>query len=155
VLTGPDGRPAAATGPGGGSGGSGGATVRLTTTDEEWSVAPSPPPPPPPLIPPLIHTRTAALMPTPAPGRFPVKRVLLRPCIKLTKQVRDVAVREVAVPLDCLVLDRVLLYLEANALGRPGPGLARRPHPRPQHADRFMTATVARSVARDSSPPPP
>lgn len=51
---------------------------------------------------------------------FPVKKKLLRPCIALTKAVQDkgdVAV-ELSVDVDCPTFDKVLLFLEAEALGR-------------------------------------
>lgn len=53
---------------------------------------------------------------------FPVKRSVLRPCIALTAAVRashDPA--DAAVPIDTLTFDRVLIFLEALALGRPAP----------------------------------
>ncbi|MEW5318093.1 MAG: hypothetical protein WDW38_009344 [Sanguina aurantia] len=54
---------------------------------------------------------------------FPVKKALLRPCIALTKAVRswDVEALDVNVEVDTLTFDRVLLFLEAQALGRPAP----------------------------------
>jgi len=51
---------------------------------------------------------------------FPVKKKLLRPCIALTKAVQDkgdVAL-ELTVDVDCPTFDKVLLFLEAEALGR-------------------------------------
>ncbi len=57
---------------------------------------------------------------------FPVHRQLLRPCIALTKAVRDRpaadeapadAPAEVSVDVDCATFDRVLLFLEASARG--------------------------------------
>jgi hypothetical protein len=42
---------------------------------------------------------------------FPVKRGLLKSCISLTSTLRDKTRRELTVPLDCLVFDRVLLFL--------------------------------------------
>jgi cytochrome b involved in lipid metabolism len=49
---------------------------------------------------------------------FPVKRGLLKCCISLTQALRDKRATSVSVDLDCLVFDRVLLFLEAEALGR-------------------------------------
>ena len=51
---------------------------------------------------------------------FPIKKALLKPCIALTKSVRDSApaAPEVAVDVDCATLDRVLLFLESEALGK-------------------------------------
>lgn len=49
---------------------------------------------------------------------FPVSRRLLRPCIALTEAVRSEEVRpSVMVPIDCLTFDRILLFLEAAAVG--------------------------------------
>ena len=50
---------------------------------------------------------------------FPVHRTLLRPCIALTKAVRDTSCvgKEVDVAVDCATFDRVLLYLEAATRG--------------------------------------
>ena len=56
---------------------------------------------------------------------FPVKAKLLRPCIALTsavmagRGVHEDAVRKVNVQVDCCTFDRVLLYLEASAKGKP------------------------------------
>ncbi|KAK9814395.1 hypothetical protein WJX72_005174 [[Myrmecia] bisecta] len=57
---------------------------------------------------------------------FPTKKRLLRPCILLTSAVRDDAqeVVNVTVDVDTLVFDRVLIYLEAEATGRPAPQFA-------------------------------
>jgi len=54
---------------------------------------------------------------------FPVKKKLLRPCIALTKVVRDSgsSAPNVNVDVDTLTFDRVLLFLEALHLGRPPP----------------------------------
>ncbi|GAX75100.1 hypothetical protein CEUSTIGMA_g2544.t1 [Chlamydomonas eustigma] len=54
---------------------------------------------------------------------FPVKKKLLRPCIALTKVVRDAGdtVPSVHINVDCLTFDRVLLFLEAHLLGKPPP----------------------------------
>ncbi|KAI7845581.1 hypothetical protein COHA_000869 [Chlorella ohadii] len=54
---------------------------------------------------------------------FPVKRKLLRPCISLTKAVRseEEGSPEVTVDVDTLTFDRVLIFLEALALGRESP----------------------------------
>ena len=49
---------------------------------------------------------------------FPVKRSLLQPCIGLTAVLRDRDVPTVQVPMDCLIFDKVLLFLEAEALDR-------------------------------------
>jgi len=47
---------------------------------------------------------------------FPCPKALLKPCIVLTKAVRDVADEvHATVPVDCSTFDRVLLYLEASA----------------------------------------
>ena len=47
---------------------------------------------------------------------FPCPKALLKPCIVLTKAVRDVADEvRATVPVDCSTFDRVLLYLEARA----------------------------------------
>lgn len=57
---------------------------------------------------------------------FPVKRKLLRSCIALTAAVRsnEEQVISVAVDVDTLTFDRVLIFLEAQALGRPPPNYA-------------------------------
>ncbi|KAI3433794.1 hypothetical protein D9Q98_003599 [Chlorella vulgaris] len=56
---------------------------------------------------------------------FPVKRVLLRPCIALTTALRaeqaGLSEAEVPVDVDTLTFDRVLLFLEALALGQEPP----------------------------------
>ncbi|KAJ9507654.1 hypothetical protein QJQ45_019162, partial [Haematococcus lacustris] len=63
---------------------------------------------------------------------FPVKRQLLRPCLALTQVVRSTTAGqsegqggeeegEVAVEVDALTFDRVLLFLEAQHLGRAPP----------------------------------
>ena len=51
---------------------------------------------------------------------FPVKKALLRPCIALTQAVRDASPDpiEVNVDVDCPTFDRVLLYLESEAMER-------------------------------------
>ena len=57
---------------------------------------------------------------------FPVKRKLLRPCIKLTSAVmagagvHADATTAAGVPVDCCTFDRVLLFLEAQARGPDG-----------------------------------
>ena len=51
---------------------------------------------------------------------FPVHRSLLKPCIALTKHVRDTSNThgaEAAVDVDCATFDRVLLFLESAARG--------------------------------------
>jgi hypothetical protein len=50
-----------------------------------------------------------------------VQRKLLRPCIALTRALRSEEEGEVAVDVDTLTFDRVLIFLEALALGRPTP----------------------------------
>ena len=47
-----------------------------------------------------------------------MKRGLLKPCISLTAALRDKAATELRVALDCLLFDRVLLFPEAEAMGR-------------------------------------
>eukprot|EP00899_Mesostigma_viride_P028493 jgi/Mesvir1/8829/Mv02730-RA.1 len=51
---------------------------------------------------------------------FPVKKALLRPCIALTKYVQDNSAEapSVTIDVDCLIFDRVLLFLEHLAEGR-------------------------------------
>jgi hypothetical protein len=53
---------------------------------------------------------------------FPVKKKLLRPCIALTQAVQHKgdAAAELRVAVDCPTFDRLLLFLEAEALGRAG-----------------------------------
>ena len=63
---------------------------------------------------------------------FPVHRKLLKPCIALTKAVRDTssARPEAPVDVDCATFDRVLLYLEAGTQSAQiSPHLARSPRP--------------------------
>ncbi|GJP83016.1 hypothetical protein CLOP_g13229 [Closterium sp. NIES-67] len=50
---------------------------------------------------------------------FPVKKALLRPCLALTKAVQDTGPEPptVQVGVECLLLDRVLLFLEADFKG--------------------------------------
>ena len=50
------------------------------------------------------------------PRRFPVSKELLRPCLSLTKYVRDTSVEtaEIRVDIDCCTFDRVLLFLLAT-----------------------------------------
>ena len=52
---------------------------------------------------------------------FPVHRLLLKPCIALTKLVRDTTSTSpgATVGVDCATFDRVLLFLEACARGTP------------------------------------
>jgi len=52
-----------------------------------------------------------------------VRKTLLRPCIALTSALRDggSVAPEVTVNVDTLTFDRVLLFLEAEAQGRPPP----------------------------------
>lgn len=52
---------------------------------------------------------------------FPVHRRLLRPCIALTRALRDEAARQAAVDVSTSAFDRVLLFLEALALRRQPP----------------------------------
>ena len=52
---------------------------------------------------------------------FPVKKRLLRPCIALTSHVRAPDRAECHVDIDTLTFDRVLIFLEALALGRSAP----------------------------------
>ncbi|CAI7815949.1 unnamed protein product, partial [Closterium sp. NIES-53] len=53
---------------------------------------------------------------------FPVKKALLRPCLALTKAVHDTGSEPPTVQLaiDCLLLDRVLLFLEEDFKGQGG-----------------------------------
>ena len=51
---------------------------------------------------------------------FPVLKPLLKPCIALTKAVRQAegdGPAEASVPVECAIFDRVLLFLEAHARG--------------------------------------
>lgn len=57
---------------------------------------------------------------------FPVQRKLLRPAIQLTQHLRNKGEEEVtvSVDVDTLTFDRVLIFLEAEALGRTLPSFA-------------------------------
>ncbi|CAI5513176.1 unnamed protein product [Closterium sp. Naga37s-1] len=67
--------------------------------------------PPFPLLPQLVSSDDEL---------FPVKKALLRPCLALTKAVQDTSPEPPTVQLaiDCLLLDRVLLFLEADFKGQ-------------------------------------
>lgn len=64
---------------------------------------------------PVTPIRNAVHVATSDGEIFPVRRQLLRPCISLTKAVRDrgEATPQVGVDVDCATFDRVLLFLEA------------------------------------------
>ena len=66
-------------------------------------------------MPPMRPPRNAVRVITSDEEMFPVHRRLLKPCIALTKAVRDTATPapEAAVSVDCATFDRVLLFLEA------------------------------------------
>ncbi|EOD26330.1 hypothetical protein EMIHUDRAFT_111411 [Emiliania huxleyi CCMP1516] len=64
--------------------------------------------------------RNAVLVETSDGEVFPVHRRLLKPCITLTRAVRDESGSgEAVVDVDCSTFDRVLLFLEAANRGRP------------------------------------
>ena len=67
------------------------------------------------IVPSMRPPRNAVLVMTSDEEMFPVHRRLLKPCIALTKAVRDTATPapEAAVSVDCATFDRVLLFLEA------------------------------------------
>lgn len=83
----------------------------------------------------LVGARTRATRPPPTNivhvtttdgDVFPVKKPLLRPCIALTKVVRDSGSQPAATEVDVgtLTFDRVLIYLEAQHLKKPPPTFA-------------------------------
>ncbi|TYZ57694.1 hypothetical protein PybrP1_008541 [[Pythium] brassicae (nom. inval.)] len=80
---------------------------------------------------------------------FPVKKKLLFPCIRLSSAVlagqgvhRD-ASSTVAVAVDCLTFDRVLLYLEHEARGEPGAAFQFDP----AHAEELLAAATTLGCA--------
>jgi hypothetical protein len=92
-----------------------GKTIKVTLVN-------NPSPPPPKIIPDLVTIFTND------GEQFPIKRLLLRPCISLTSLVQagrgkfsssTAADRERKVDVDACTFDRVLLYLEHEARGDP------------------------------------
>mmetsp|Transcript_45300 Transcript_45300/g.118919 ORF Transcript_45300/g.118919 Transcript_45300/m.118919 type:complete len:522 (+) Transcript_45300:3-1568(+) len=71
------------------------------------------------VAPPERPPKNAVLVTTRDGELFPVHRRLLKPCISLTKAVRDAscAAPEADVDVDCATFDRVLLFLEAANRG--------------------------------------
>ena len=68
---------------------------------------------------PAKPARAVVLVSTSDDECFPCPKALLKPCIALTKAVRDPADEvHASVPVDCSTFDRVLLYLEASARGQ-------------------------------------
>ena len=82
---------------------------------------------------------------------FPVKRRLLRPCIKLTSAVmagagvHADASTEATVPVDCCTFDRVLLFLEAQAAGEAAAAAFSFGA---EHTDAMLQASSAKRVLR-------
>eukprot|EP00884_Botryococcus_braunii_P006095 jgi/Botrbrau1/15487/Bobra.43_2s0107.2 len=55
---------------------------------------------------------------------FRVARTLLRPCISLTRALRDAETSALSIDVDTATFDRVLIFLEAEALGKARPVFA-------------------------------